>query len=281
MSVLIFLLASVVVPMLVNEFTDWLPWLATKMVKIAAHNLPLDLRDRYAEEWEAEVRAVPGGGLSKLAVAIRIWLGAPRTGAALRGLPSAWTTKSIFDRLCAAVMLIMMAPLLAAVAIMIRLDDGGPAFVRQISIGRDGETFGAYKFRTMKPVARVVRSYEDHKGEIVLDHRVTRLGRWLRRGFVEDLPQLINVLRGDMSIVGPRSMLPEEAAEFVKLAKHHPLAQQRLLARPGLTGLWKVGGRSDLSLNDLVRLDLRYLDNRSLILDIQIIWIMVVRWRGH
>jgi lipopolysaccharide/colanic/teichoic acid biosynthesis glycosyltransferase len=279
MSMLIFLLATVVIPMLVSEVTDWFPWLATKMVKVAARGLPPYLRDRYAEEWEAEVRAVPGGGLSKVAVALRIWLGAPRTGATLRGLPSARAalTKSVFDRLSVAVILIIMAPLLVAIAIMIRLHDGGPVFVRQTRIGRDGEAFRLFGFRTM------VVDAEERKLEIEAanlkalssgatlfkmrkDPRITKVGGKLRRWSLDELPQLFNVLLGDMSLVGPRPALPHEVARY---GDH---MRRRLVVKPGLTGLWQVSGRSRLSWEDAFRLDLRYVMNWYFMLDLHILW---------
>jgi len=181
--------------------------------------------------------------------------------------------KTVFDRACAASALLILSPGLAVMAAIIRLSDGGPALFRQTRVGRDGRAFTLYKFRTMVPDA------EDRKAELTAlnetdavlfkirrDPRVTAVGARLRRWSVDELPQLINVLRGDMSLVGPRPALPEEAARY---ADH---VRRRLVVRPGLTGLWQVSGRSNLSWEESVRLDLSYVENWSFVLDLQILW---------
>jgi lipopolysaccharide/colanic/teichoic acid biosynthesis glycosyltransferase len=140
-------------------------------------------------------------------------------------------------------------------------------------VGRGGRAFTVYKFRTMvldaeERKAQLTDSNE-HNGvlfKIRNDPRVTTVGGWLRRYSVDELPQLINVLRGDMSLVGPRPALPQEAALY---ADH---VRRRLVVKPGITGLWQVNGRSDLSWDESVRLDLRYVENWSFTLDLQILW---------
>jgi exopolysaccharide biosynthesis polyprenyl glycosylphosphotransferase len=181
--------------------------------------------------------------------------------------------KSVFDKACAASALLMLAPLFAVIAISIRLTDHGPVFFRQIRIGKDGRGFTLYKFRTMVPDAeqRKLELAADNEGDGLLfkirrDPRVTRPGAWLRRWSLDELPQLINVLIGDMSLVGPRPALPEEVARY---GGH---MRRRLAVKPGLTGLWQVSGRSDLSREEAERLDLHYVDNWSLALDLQVIW---------
>jgi exopolysaccharide biosynthesis polyprenyl glycosylphosphotransferase len=157
--------------------------------------------------------------------------------------------KDLFDRCAAAFGLLALAPLLITVALAIRLSDHGPALFTQTRVGKGGEPFTIYKFRT-----------------IVVDAEITALGARLRKWSLDELPQLVNVLRGQMSLVGPRPALPEEAAVY---ADH---VRRRLVVKPGLTGMWQVNGRSDLSWEETVRLDLRYVENWSFALDLQILW---------
>jgi exopolysaccharide biosynthesis polyprenyl glycosylphosphotransferase len=181
--------------------------------------------------------------------------------------------KGVFDKVAAASALILLAPLLLAVAIMIRAEDGGPAFFRQVRVGRDGRPFRLYKFRTMVVQAEQQKAAlaAHNEGTGVLfkirdDPRITKTGARLRRWSLDELPQLINVLFGQMSLVGPRPALPEEAA------KYGDYVRRRLAVRPGMTGLWQIHGRSDLPWEEAVRLDLRYVENWSLALDLLILW---------
>jgi len=181
--------------------------------------------------------------------------------------------KDLFDRCAAAVVLILLAPLMVAMGAMIRLSDGGPALFTQVRVGKDGHSFKIYKFRTM------VVDAEQRKGQLLEssdsdgvlfklrdDPRITAIGAWLRRWSIDELPQLANVFLGDMSLVGPRPAVPAEVAQY---AEH---VHRRLVVKPGLTGLWQVNGRSDLSWEESVRLDLRYVENWSFALDLQILW---------
>jgi exopolysaccharide biosynthesis polyprenyl glycosylphosphotransferase len=176
--------------------------------------------------------------------------------------------KSVFDRFAAALGLLLMSPLLLAVAIAVRFDSPGPVLFRQNRVGKDGREFSIVKFRTMFANAEVGKQALLHLNEndgvlfkMREDPRVTRVGRLLRRLSIDELPQLLNVLRGDMSLVGPRPPLPEEVAAY-------PADMRRRLAvRPGITGLWQVSGRSDLSWDEAVRLDIRYVENWSFSLD--------------
>jgi exopolysaccharide biosynthesis polyprenyl glycosylphosphotransferase len=181
--------------------------------------------------------------------------------------------KDLFDRCAAGVALIMLAPLMAVLALTIWLHDRGPALFTQTRVGKNGRTFRIYKFRTMvvdaeKRRAELLAS-NDHDGilfKIRKDPRITAVGVHLRRWSIDELPQLINVFLGDMSLVGPRPALPDEAAQY---ADH---VRRRLVVKPGLTGLWQVNGRSDLTWDESVRLDLRYVENWSFALDLQILW---------
>ncbi|WP_062440306.1 sugar transferase [Herbidospora daliensis] len=179
--------------------------------------------------------------------------------------------KNVFDRVVAGVGLLLVSPLFLLIAAAVRATSSGPAFFRQTRVGKDGRTFTIVKFRTMGVDAesRKIELASDIDGvlfKIKHDPRVTRVGAFLRRHSLDELPQLVNVVKGDMSLVGPRPPLPEE------VARYGDDVRRRLLVRPGMTGLWQVSGRSDLSWEEAVRLDLRYMENWSLTLDLQIMW---------
>ncbi|HEX6931144.1 MAG TPA: sugar transferase [Streptosporangiaceae bacterium] len=181
--------------------------------------------------------------------------------------------KAAFDKTVALAALAFFAPLMALLALAVRLDDGGPALFRQTRVGKDGRTFTVLKFRTMVIDAEQRKAELRHQSgqhsvlfKLRNDPRVTRAGMWLRRWSLDELPQLINVLNGDMSLVGPRPALPDEAAMY---GDH---VRRRLAVKPGITGLWQVSGRSDLTWDESIRLDLRYVENWSLMLDLHILW---------
>ena len=181
--------------------------------------------------------------------------------------------KNLFDRCIAGLMLVMLAPLMAALAATVWLHDRGPALFAQTRVGKDGHSFRMYKFRTMVVDAEQRRdellASNDANGvlfKIRKDPRVTAVGAHLRRLSLDELPQLFNVFLGQMSLVGPRPALPDEAEKY---AEH---VRRRLVVKPGITGLWQVNGRSNLSWEESVRLDLRYVENWSFALDLQILW---------
>ena len=184
-----------------------------------------------------------------------------------------WAMKEAFDRALAALALALLSPILGLIALAVRLSSSGPVIFRQVRVGRDGEVFTVYKFRTMVVDAEthLEALWELSEGNGVLfklkdDPRVTTVGRFLRRLSLDELPQLWNVLVGSMSLVGPRPALPNEAERYGRSTA------RRLLVKPGITGLWQVSGRSDLSWEDSVRLDLYYVENWSFAGDIQILW---------
>jgi exopolysaccharide biosynthesis polyprenyl glycosylphosphotransferase len=181
--------------------------------------------------------------------------------------------KEAIDRVSAAVALTVLLPVFATIATAVRLSSPGPVIFRQVRVGRDGALFTVYKFRTMLlgSERRVDDLWHHSDGNGVLfklrdDPRVTRVGRFLRRFSLDELPQLVNVLTGTMSLVGPRPALPSETERYGRSTA------RRLLVKPGMTGLWQVSGRSDLSWEDSVRLDLYYVENWSFAGDIQILW---------
>lgn len=181
--------------------------------------------------------------------------------------------KSVLDRSGAAVLLLVTAPFFVAAAIAIRREDGGPVYFTQERVGAGGRTFRMIKFRSMGVDAENARIalLDDNEGAGPLfklrhDPRVTRVGALLRKYSFDELPQRLNVLTGAMSLVGPRPPLPGEVATYADDAMH------RLLVRPGMTGLWQISGRSTLSWEETVRLDLRYVENWSMALDAMILW---------
>jgi exopolysaccharide biosynthesis polyprenyl glycosylphosphotransferase len=181
--------------------------------------------------------------------------------------------KSLFDRFMAALALLLLSPVLITVAVAVKLSDRGPALFTQTRVGKDGHTFKIYKFRTMvvDAEARLAELMPANDFDGVLfklrrDPRITPIGAWLRKYSIDEFPQFINVLKGEMSLVGPRPALPSEAEKY---ADH---VHRRLVVKPGLTGMWQVNGRSDLSWDESVRLDLRYVENWSFALDLQILW---------
>ena len=179
--------------------------------------------------------------------------------------------KRAFDVLLTLGALVVLSPLILAVALAVKVTDGGPVFFSQLRVGRNGSQFRMLKFRSMAPDAEERLADYAHLNEaqgvlfkVRQDPRVTRVGAFLRRYSLDELPQLLNVLKGEMSLVGPRPPLPAEVSRY----ENH--TRRRLLVRPGMTGLWQVSGRSELSWNDSVRLDLYYVDNWSMVTDLGI-----------
>jgi exopolysaccharide biosynthesis polyprenyl glycosylphosphotransferase len=181
--------------------------------------------------------------------------------------------KEVLDRSLALAGLVLLSPLLVGIVVAIRLTSPGGAIFRQTRVGLDGRPFTMWKFRTMiknAPEQRpglngANRHSTGHLFKMAADPRVTRVGRWLRRTSLDELPQLVNVLLGQMSLVGPRPLPATDEP-------YDGEARRRLYVKPGLTGLWQISGRSDLEWEESVRLDLRYVEQWSLALDALIIW---------
>ncbi|MFV0373065.1 sugar transferase [Microbacterium sp.] len=179
--------------------------------------------------------------------------------------------KRAVDIAVSTVALIPIALITPVIALLIALDDRGPVFFRQTRVGRDGRTFAIVKFRTMSVDAEAqldnLRALNEGSGplfKLTRDPRVTRVGAFLRKYSLDELPQFWNVLRGDMSVVGPRPPLPGE------VSRYEGRVYRRLFIKPGITGLWQVSGRSDLTWEESVRLDLRYVENWSVMNDLMI-----------
>ncbi|MEH7512314.1 sugar transferase [Gottfriedia acidiceleris] len=182
-------------------------------------------------------------------------------------------TKRLMDLFGAIFGLILLLPVFILVAIFIKVEDPkGPIFFFQTRVGKNGKIFKMYKFRSMVTDAeerlKELLQYNEVSGAMFKmkdDPRITRIGKFIRKTSIDELPQLFNVLLGEMSLVGPRPPLPREVEEYTDYDK------QRLLVTPGCTGLWQVSARNSVGFNEMVELDLKYINNRSIIYDIKLI----------
>lgn len=200
--------------------------------------------------------------------------------------------RRLFDVVFALALILLLSPILIAVALSVRIDSRGPAFFRQRRVGyREGE-FTLFKFRSMR-VDADPRGHQEYvtaliKGEeatpdggrenlykLAVDNRITPVGRWIRRWSLDELPQLFNVVKGDMTLVGPRPAIPYEVSEYPNWYR------KRFSVKPGLTGYWQVSGRSERTYEEMVRLDIEYAERRSLGLDLLILlktpWVVLSR----
>lgn len=186
--------------------------------------------------------------------------------------------KRIMDIGCSLVALILLSPVLLITMIAIYIDDPGPVLFKQIRVGRDGRRFKIWKFRSMKKNAEALKSQlmsqnQDHGANFKIenDPRITRVGRFIRRTSIDELPQLVNILRGDMAVIGPRPFIESEQMN---------LPSDRLSVKPGLSCYWQIGGKNELSMREQIELDRKYVEERSVIVDVKIIMLtlmMVVR----
>ncbi|SDB79858.1 Undecaprenyl-phosphate galactose phosphotransferase, WbaP/exopolysaccharide biosynthesis polyprenyl glycosylphosphotransferase [Raineyella antarctica] len=180
--------------------------------------------------------------------------------------------KKLFDLVGSTLLIVLASPIMLAVALAIKIDDGGPIFFRQVRVGKDGNLIRVYKFRSMvidaEKLLADLQAQNENDGvlfKMARDPRITRVGHFIRRYSLDETPQFFNVFRGDMSLVGPRPALPSEVEQY----EDH--VRRRLDVRPGITGLWQVSGRSDLPWEETVRLDLYYVDNWSMVQDFTIL----------
>jgi len=184
-----------------------------------------------------------------------------------------YAVKGVLDRVFALALLLALALPITLIALLIKITSPGPVFVKQTRVGRFGKPFVFYKFRSMLKDAELLRDgLEDdniHEAPTVFkmrrDPRVTPVGRFMRRTSIDELPNLFNVLRGDMSLIGPRPPLPREVAHY------SARDMQRLAATPGMTGLWQIRGRSEIPFENMVEIDLEYIERWSLWLDLYIV----------
>jgi lipopolysaccharide/colanic/teichoic acid biosynthesis glycosyltransferase len=200
--------------------------------------------------------------------------------------------RRLFDVVCALALILLLSPILIGIALAIRLDSRGPALFRQRRVGYLEREFTLFKFRSMR-IDADPQSHQEYvtaliKGEaansnggrenlykLAVDNRITGVGRWIRRWSLDELPQLFNVVRGDMTLVGPRPAIPYEVTEYPSWYR------ERFAVKPGLTGYWQVSGRSERTYEEMVRLDIEYAKRRSLGLDLSILlktpWVVLSR----
>lgn len=224
------------------------------------HNVQVVVAPSVTDISSERIKVRPVGGLPLIHIDPPTWSDASRWG------------KRTFDVVGSSLLILAFAPLLVFTAIQVWLHDRGPVFFHQTRIGKDGREFDCRKFRTMvvDAEARLAAlhqetGYDGGLFKMTDDPRITRPGQWLRRFSIDELPQLFNVLAGEMSLVGPRPPLPLE------VARYDDQTARRLHVRPGMTGLWQVSGRSDLTWDEAIRLDLYYVDNWSMLQDLAIL----------
>lgn len=181
--------------------------------------------------------------------------------------------KRVLDILCSLVGLLILSPILVIVAILIKVDSKGPILFSQKRVGLNGHTFKMYKFRSMVIDAEELKNRLHEQNEmsgpmfkIKNDPRITKIGRFIRKTSIDELPQLINILKGEMSLVGPRPSLPKEVEEF------EPWMRKRLAVKPGLTCYWQVMGRNSIGFEEWMKLDVKYVEDRSFLLDLKLIF---------
>jgi exopolysaccharide biosynthesis polyprenyl glycosylphosphotransferase len=223
------------------------------------------MNDQLLKHFE-QFQSTPGRWRLQLGVRIKriAWLWLTR---------GATTAKRAMDLLVSTLVLLGLSPLLLLVALLIKLEDRGPVLFRQTRVGRAGREFPMYKFRSMRPDAEqrlqelLARNHHPQgvTFKIKDDPRITRVGRWLRKFSLDELPQFYNVLIGNMSVVGPRPPLPREVALYSLPDR------RRLAVRPGITCLWQISGRAEIDFQGQVRLDVRYIENQSLWEDTKIL----------
>lgn len=185
--------------------------------------------------------------------------------------------KRTFDIIFSAIGLVVLSSLMAVIAYKIKKEDGGSVFYKQVRVGKNGRRFEMYKFRSMVTNAdQLLKKLKDQNEvsgamfKMKHDPRITKIGHFIREHSLDELPQLVNVLKGDMSLVGPRPPLPSEVEKYTKYD------MQRLYVLPGCTGLWQATERNNVGFNEMVMLDLEYIRNASLMYDFRIIWKTIV-----
>ena len=181
--------------------------------------------------------------------------------------------KRITDIVCSLVGLIILSPILLCTAIAIKIDSKGPILFKQDRVGKDEEIFSMYKFRSMVVNAEELKKSLEKENEMSgpmfkmkKDPRITRVGRFIRKTSIDELPQLVNVIKGDMSLVGPRPSLPKEVEQF------EPWMKERLTVQPGITCFWQVMGRNSIPFEEWMKLDVKYVRERNYFLDIKLIF---------
>ena len=182
-------------------------------------------------------------------------------------------TKRVIDVLGSLIGIILLSPIFFVVSVLIKIDSKGPIVFSQIRVGKDGREFKMYKFRSMvvnaEELKKKLLEQNEMSGPMFKmkdDPRITKIGKFIRKTSIDELPQLINVLKGEMSLVGPRPSLPKEVEKF------EPWMRKRLEVKPGLTCYWQVSGRNNIDFNDWMKLDIKYVEERNIYIDIKLIF---------
>lgn len=263
---LLMTVGAVLVQLLVTECFDWLPWLSRRILHAASLHVPREHRADYEDAWLAELEVIPGLRFSRLLFCLRVLSRAP----ALRreigpgtGLYFSTPAKRLIDLIAASLAVALFLPVFVVISLAIKLTSPGPVFSREERLGFEGTTFDFIRFRT---TASLVGSAKlAARPSTLRPVGVTGVGQLLRRFSLDELPQFFNVMKGDMSLVGPRALLVEEAKY---LEGWH---SARCAVRPGISGLWQISTDGRLSFDDMIRLDLRYVQGWSLSSDVRIL----------
>jgi lipopolysaccharide/colanic/teichoic acid biosynthesis glycosyltransferase len=230
------------------------------------------LHERRRRESAASVRtALPSSQPTRSLALERLHAGLPFVAAEGNPCAKYRTAKRLLDIVGASAILLVASPVILTALVVLTITTGGRPLFVQRRLGHLGRPFRIFKFRTMHLNAEKMKKFvvNESDGPVFKnrrDPRITRIGQWLRSTSIDELPQLINVLMGDMSLVGPRPPLAEE------VAKYEPWQRRRLAVQPGLTCLWQISGRSDVAFDDWVRMDLWYVRNQSLWSDVRLLW---------
>ncbi len=225
-----------------------------------------DVIDHQVAEYWSKAATARG----RFRITARLWLKRRLWGIVVG---SSMFLKRALDLVAATAALAALSPVFLVTMLLIKLEDGGSLFFKQTRVGLRGRAFGMWKFRSMVPNADALKdklaAQNEMKGGVIFkmkdDPRVTKVGKWIRKFSIDELPQILNVLRGEMSLVGPRPPVPREVAEYSVEDR------QRLLVKPGLTCLWQVGGRSEIDFAGQVRLDIAYIRSESIWLDFKLL----------
>ena len=229
-------------------------------------NTEPDWKDEEIAEYWRQAATAHG----RMRIKARLW-GKRQLWRAVVG--SSLLLKRVLDVTVALMALAALSPVFIITILLIKLEDGGPLFFKQTRVGLRGRTFGMWKFRSMVVNADAIKdkllAQNEMKSGVTFkmknDPRITRVGKWIRKFSIDELPQLMNVLEGTMSLVGPRPPVPREVAEYSVEDR------QRLMIKPGLTCFWQVGGRSDIDFSGQVRLDIAYIRSESVWLDLKLL----------
>jgi lipopolysaccharide/colanic/teichoic acid biosynthesis glycosyltransferase len=253
-TLVIALFVAIVARLMADEVKAWSGWAHKKIRRRAVAKLPVECRDRYDEEWESGLEEIPGE-LFKIIYSIGLLRAAYQIrGAALKSTVRTEVLfsplKRLFDIAMSGITLLALAPAILAISLGVKLNSHGPIFFSSDRIGKNGRVLRCLKFRTMARVTNVIR--------------ITKLGRFLRKYSLDELPLLFNVLRGDLSIVGPRPLMASEL-------ESGSIGQRRLDVTPGITGLWQLQSRKDQNLSYSKVLDDAYVNNWSVWLDFKIL----------